>query len=370
MKPGPPERLIARSLLYEQLAERLRDFIKTEKLWGKFLPAERELARTYGVSHDTVRRGLRILAREGRVIRQHGQGTRVLPAARESRRQRSPRVLLASQWGLVAHGYAGGIMTSLGAGASEADWRVSFVDLAGADGRRNLLTTLEKACSDGLVLLSVTDESLVQAILRIQRMPIVLVDHSLPGLPVTGVRDDSLSGARQAAEHLLALGHRRIAYIDRTDRALNPWRYQGYTEALREAGIEPDGRLVVSCPTSIDDGLRVARELLGRPDPPTAVMAFDDLRALGAWRAAEARGLEVGRNFAVVGMGGQTLVSGLPVELTTVRIDCAEIGRSAVRELNGMMSGRAPGGRDVLVPVELVVGRSSRNARGPKGGSP
>jgi len=351
-----------RTLLYEQVAERLREFIKEQKLWGRCLPAERDLACRFGVSQGTLRRGLAVLASDGVILGRHGQGTRVLPENVANRRHGGRRVMIVSQWGQVASGYAGSIMTALGIGASEAGWRVSFIDLTKEKSRDALTGKLKAERPDGMLLVSVPDQSFVGELLRVHNVPIVLVDHSFPGLPVTGVRDDSRDGARQVAEHLLELGHRRIAFLDRKNRTENPWRYEGYAGALSRAGLVVDPGLVVSCLTSVDEGCRATGELLNRPDPPTAVMAFDDLRALGAWRAAEERGLEVGRDFAVVGMGGQTLISGLPVELSTLRVDMPAIGRAAVGELAERMEGRQRAAEDILIPAELVVGRSSREA--------
>jgi DNA-binding LacI/PurR family transcriptional regulator len=361
-KPAAQNEL-SRRLLYEQLAERLRELIREQRLWGGHLPPERELARTYGVSQDTVRRSLKVLAAEGLVVSRQGQGNRVLPRPPQAQTRRAAGVLVASSWGNVPPAYAAGILTGLGAGASDAGWRVSFANLSSAGAAREFLARLRDEKPDGLLFVSVSDRELVEQALRVRNAPSLVVDHHFEGLPVTSVRDDSRDSARQATRHLLELGHRRIAYLDRSVRTLNPWRHQGYDETLRDAGIEPDPALLASCPQGVEHGRRETARLLELAEPPTAIMTFDDTRGWGAWQAAEEAGLVVGRDFAVVGMGGQTYVPGLPVELTTLWINSEEMGRLAVRELGEMIAGRARPGREILWPVKLVIGRSSRDAR-------
>jgi LacI family transcriptional regulator len=359
-----PDTKLSRRLLYEQLAEQLKDFIEKQKLWGGHLPPERELARTYGVSQDTVRRGLQVLVREGVITRRQGQGTRVLPRERPRPAGAGTRVTLVSNWGQTPPAYAAGILKGLGAGASEAGWDVSFKNISQPEDEAGLLADLGSDLPHGLVLmLSVNPRALVDQILQRHRIPIVLVDNHIEGLPVVSVRDDSYHGARRAMEHLLELGHTRIGFLDRSDPRLNPWRRQAYDDGLRDAGIEPAAELAAPCVQSVAQGRTAAAELLALPDPPTAILAIEDFRARGAWDAAEAHGLEVGKDFAIASLGGQSYVPGLPVELTTLHVDWTEIGQTAIRELDEMMSGKAEACRDVLIPGKLVLGRSSREAR-------
>ncbi len=351
------------------MVEEIKDLIARGKLWGGHLPPERELARAYGVSQDTVRRSLEVLVREGLVLRRQGQGTRVLPRRSPRPAGSETRVSLISDWGQVPPGYAAGILEGLGAGASRAGWSVSFGTRSGKEAESELLARVIGEGPDGLILMLSTDpRDLVEAVLQRRRVPIVVVDNYVEGLPVTSVRDDSYGGARQAVEHLLELGHTRIGFLDRSDPSLNPWRGQAYADALRSAGIEPDARLAATCVQTLEAGRIAAEKLLGLPDPPTGIIAVEDFRARGAWEAAEARGLEVGKDFAVASLGGQSYVPGLPVELTTVNVDWQEIGLTAVRELGEMMGDRAEAARDVPVAAELIVGRSTRDVRGGRRG--
>lgn len=361
MATRPPP-VISRQLLYQQMSARVRRMIREKNLWGRYLAPERNLASLFGVSRETVRRSLDLLQRQGLVARRHGQGTMVLPR-QKARKRGAQRHVLAVSYMLGGGPYNTDLLLGLTDAAGKARWNLSFRNLATPAGRQEVFAALRDGGADGLLLLSVTDRALVEALLRSWNRPTVLLDHHFEGLPLTSVVDDSEGGARQAVEHLLALGHRRIGYVDVSRREMNPWRYAGYAGALRAAGLEPDASLVAASFASFDSGRAAGEELLARPDPPRAVFAFDDLRAWGVWRAAEARGLAVGRDFALVGYGDTAAQAGFPEELSSVRASGAALGRLAAEKLEELIAGRAQPGELVKVPVELVVRTSSREAR-------
>ena len=352
---------LSRQLLYEQFAESVRRLIREDGLWGESLPSERELTRLYGVSHVTVRRGLELLASEGLIVRRHGQGTKVLGKPRRKSRAGAARIAVASISNISAEGYLAQIVNGLTQGAGDAGWSVNFFRRMGqAECQAAFFAALRAGEIDGLIMVGVIRREFVDEVLRNWNGPAVLVDHYFPDLPLTSVIDDSRDGARQATEHLLELGHRRIGYIDAPKREINPWRYEGYAAALRSAGIEPDDALVTRSPNRFEAGLKAGGELLALKDPPTAILAFCDKRAWGAWRAAEERGLEVGRDFAVVGYGDSE--PGSPEALTSVAIDMQHLGQSAAAELAGQLAGNFERGRLVTEPARLVIRESTRAA--------
>ena len=355
---------VSRHLMYQDVSARIRQLIRDKGLWQQYLAPERDLAELFGVSRETVRRSLALLEREGVVARRHGQGTLVLPRRQQRAARAEARVLVAS-FSQGGGGYLSTMLSGLTDGAGQARWALSFANLAIPAVRQEFFATLRNRGVDGLLLLSVVDRPMVEEALAAWAGPAVLADHHFDGLPLTGVIDDSEDGARQAVEHLLSLGHRRIGYVEVTKRERNPWRHAGYVRALAAAGIAPDDRLIVKSFGSFESGQAAGEELLGRPDPPTAVFAFDDTRAWGVWRAAEASGLEVGRYFALVGFGDTAAQAGFPEELSSVRFSARDLGQLAVKKLAELMAGRGRPGELVKVPAELVVRKSSQNARRP-----
>jgi LacI family transcriptional regulator len=133
-------------------------------------------------------------------------------------------------------------------------------------------------------------------------IPVVLVDREHPSLP--SVMIDDMAGGRLATEHLLALGHERIAFIgdiEPCDARPIARRRAGYDAALRAAGIEPDDALVRSVEHGHERAAEEARTLLALPEPPTAIFAASDDQALAVLAAAAEDGVRVPDDLSVVG---------------------------------------------------------------------
>jgi DNA-binding LacI/PurR family transcriptional regulator len=204
-------------------------------------------------------------------------------------------------------------------------------------------------------------------------LPFVVIDAP-PHPNAAWVGIDDRAGARVAAEHLLALGHRRFAVIS---AALTPdgfegvatlerqraahyhgarERLAGYREALERAGIEWAGVEVEERQNRFQAGAAAAASLLDRADRPTAILAMTDELALGALAAAGARGVQVPRELSVVGFDDAPGAPRSQPPLTTIRQPLAEKGSVAARLL--LEEDGRPGLRHEL-PTELVVRASS-----------
>ena len=163
----------------------------------------------------------------------------------------------------------------------------------------------------------------------------VVVDPRMPlAERIPSVSAAHASGADQAMQHLLSLGHRRIAAVT----GLAGWqatedRRRGYYAALAGAGILPDAELEVEGDFEIAGGIRAGEELFDLRNPPTAVFAFNDLLAIGVIQAARSRGLRVPEDVSVVGFDDLEFSTIVTPPLTTVRQPLAEMGRTAVSML-------------------------------------
>ncbi len=164
---------------------------------------------------------------------------------------------------------------------------------------------------------------------------VILIDADSPDPGISSVSVDHDFGARIAMEHLIGLGHRRIAFINWTLEAPHCARAQhGVTSTLAAHGLSVDPALmvVVDRPDSIC-GAAATERFLTLPNPPTAIFAYGDLMAYGAMSAAQAAGLQVPRDLSVVGYDDIPLAEHLIPPLTTVRQDTYEIGRCAANVL-------------------------------------
>jgi LacI family transcriptional regulator len=208
---------------------------------------------------------------------------------------------------------------------------------------------------DGALIVGALDGQLLLA-LRHRGLPIVLVDNYLPGVDLPAVVPDYQAGARLATEHLLRLGHRRIAFLGAAVSYPFGWQtLEGYGEALAAGGIGQDATLVRRTEIGVDAATEVTRSLLALPEPPTALFAVTDAMAIGALRAARERGVRVPDGLAMVGMDDIEMSAYTDPPLTTVRVAKDAMGRLAAEWLIGLIEGEAADRPAPSLPTELVV---------------
>lgn len=136
-------------------------------------------------------------------------------------------------------------------------------------------------------------------------------------------------GGQAATRHLLGLGHRRIAMISGPDHPFCRARLSGHMSALTEAGLPVEPDLVVKTQLTREHGYAAARELLSRPDRPTAVFTANDMQALGVYQAARELGLRIPHDLSVVGFDDVPAVAWMDPPLTTVHQPLAEMAAAA-----------------------------------------
>src|SRR5262245_19770752 len=208
---------------------------------------------------------------------------------------------------------------------------------------------------DGALVAGALDTRLLLA-LRQRGLPSVLVDNYLPGVDLPAVVPDYQAGARLATEHLLRLGHRRIAFLGAAVSYPFGWQtLEGYGEALAAAGIGQDPSLVRRTEIGVDAATAATRSLLAQPAPPTALFAVTDAMAIGALRAARERGVGVPDGLAVVGMDDIEMSAYTDPPLTTVRVPKDAMGRLAAEWLIGLIEGKAGDRAAASLPTELMV---------------
>lgn len=180
---------------------------------------------------------------------------------------------------------------------------------------------------------------------------------------------DNVVGAHLAAAHLLRLGHRDIAFVSGSLRSVNRReRFRGFTDALVEAGLQPEDAIVWSGASDerygdldvAELGRTAARELLTGPRVPTAIMAINDMCALGVCAGIRDAGLRVGTDVSVVGFDDIVLADLAAPPLTTVRQPLPEMAAAAFAQLRERIEhGRTLPGQSLLVRPELVVRAST-----------
>jgi len=217
---------------------------------------------------------------------------------------------------------------------------------------------------DGLLALNVplADKSVVS--LRDLRVPVVTVGTAVEGM--SGVLVDNVEVGRQATQHLLDLGHRRIAFFGDDLDEIHGFtaavdRHRGYDLTLRDAGIEPDPRLVQRTGFSMDGGEAAVHRVFGRGWPecdlPTAVFAVSDEVAMGVLYAAREHGLQVPRDLSVVGVDGHDFA--YLFELTTISQPVRDQGRIAARLLLEQVNSTQPRQPSVVSVGSALIRRGT-----------
>jgi LacI family transcriptional regulator len=219
--------------------------------------------------------------------------------------------------------------------------------------------------SDGVLLVTseLTPAQLEQ--LRSSGIPLVVVDPVNPPAPeLASVGATNWAGGLAATEHLLHLGHRRIAAIaGPADYLCSRARIDGYRSALERAGIGFDPALVRHGDFQHNGGFRRGGELLDLADPPTAIFAGSDQQALGVYEAARQRALLIPQDLSVVGFDDLPVVRWVSPPLTTVRQPLAEMGRKAAEMLGDLIEGVPLRSRRLELSTELITRESTGPVR-------
>lgn len=221
-----------------------------------------------------------------------------------------------------------------------------------------MIRLLKQRCVDGLIL-SIADERIASTSneLKDDSIPIVLVDRQLEDMPdAPAILTNHSAGVRAGTEHLLALGHRRIALITGPE-SLRPSRDRvaGINSAFEAAGAHHDRSLRRHVDFSAAAGASTLLELLGSPDPPTAVICGSNAILVGVLRALKNRGLRVGKDIALIACDDIPLTELHDPPITVIARDTIKIGELSASLLLSLMNDPNNRLRNVVLPTSLIV---------------
>jgi LacI family transcriptional regulator len=193
---------------------------------------------------------------------------------------------------------------------------------------------------------------------------LVLVNRRVDSDAIPAVTGDDHEGVRLAVEHLAELGHSRIAHLAGAQTLYTGWsRHQGFLDALRGRGLDVDpGLIVFSNAFTAREGARCCAELLERRRDFTAIVAGNDLLALGCYDALEQRGLRCPQDVSVVGYNDMPFVDRFRPALTTVRVPHYELGATAAELMLEQLRTHDARPRQLALTPELVVRGSTAPA--------
>jgi DNA-binding LacI/PurR family transcriptional regulator len=197
--------------------------------------------------------------------------------------------------------------------------------------------------------------------LHTRGIPFVILDptgeplHDTPSIGAT-----NWNGGLTATRHLLGLGHRRIAVIGGPEDILcSRARMDGFRAAMDAAGVPVDPALLSHGPFHVDEGVGGARRLLRLPEPPTAIIAGNDLQALGVYQAAREARLHIPEDLSVVGFDDLPITRWVSPPLTTIRQPLVEMAETAAELVLALAAGEVPAQPRLELTTELIVREST-----------
>jgi LacI family transcriptional regulator len=229
------------------------------------------------------------------------------------------------------------------------------------DTQTHYIQTLQAHDVAGVIAISVaTTAPLIQALLH-SSIPIVFFDSMFQGPRATWVKSDYMDGARQAVEHLLKLGHRRIAFFHGDDALVtNAERVVGWQHALASSGLTMDPHLLRLCGWESRDAYQAAMAFLNEHHDFTAIAAGSDMMAFGIMRALRQHGLRVPEDISLIGFDDIDFCEDNDPPLTTIRQDSQTLSQGIVSRLVQFIEGQETP-TPLTVPTQLIVRASTRH---------
>jgi LacI family transcriptional regulator len=199
-----------------------------------------------------------------------------------------------------------------------------------------------------------TEARIYQELLA-RKVPTVVLGHTVPFCnQFVNVESDDMTGSYLATQHLLHLGHKRIAFF--SGPPATPWtqeRFEGYRKALREAGQDVDDKLVFQAGRSIEDGAKAALQMINEGSDATAVQTVNDMLAVGCAETLLKQGLKIPGDISVVGFGNILMSQHFSVPLTTSRQPKYRLGAAAVEAMQQLLRGKRPDSKRLAAELEI-----------------
>jgi len=328
----------------------------------------KDIARLAGVSHSTVSRALRnnplippeTANRIRKIADEQGYLASAVARGLVTSKTEAIGVVVTS----IADPFNGEVVVGIEELANEHGYTVILAN-SQADAAREVavVRSFKARRVDGVLMASSRVGALHTPRLSELKIPIVLLNNQHPSAFVHSVRFDNVTGAYWAARHLVELGHHRIAYLgDRFGLHSDAERYEGYCKMMAEAGLRVEEQLIVHADGKPEGAAHAASRLLSLREPPTAILCYNDMSALGVLRQAAVQAMAVPKDLSVTGFDDIFFAGYLQPPLTTVRQPMREMGRRATELLLSLLRGEK-NDHTLLIEGELVVRGSTAPPR-------
>lgn len=309
--------------------------------------------------YDDVSAGTKALVRK--VADEMGYTPNLLAQRLQKRRTDTIGLILPTFGPRFADPFFSELLAGVGNKAAEYGYDLLVSTQApGANELASYKRKVEGRQVDGFVVVRTRRQDERISYLVSQNVPLAVFGRTEDGLDFPHVDEDSVRGLHMIIEHLAGLGHSRIACLAPPFSLMfTKYRLQGVREGLQVHGLTLTDEYLVFSDLTQRGGFAAAEQLLDLPEPPTAIVACNDLMALGAMSAIQRRGLIVGEDIAVTGFDDIPMAEHSHPPLTTVRQPIYQIGAMVCEMLMDILQGKSLATRSVILKPSLMVRQSS-----------
>lgn len=328
----------------------------------------KDIARVAKVSHSTVSRALHnsplvsheTAQRIREIAREKGYRPSAVARSLVTRRTKTIGVVVTR----IADPFIAEVVNGIEEVANDHGYSVFLANSnANPDREVKVVHSFHERRVDGILVTASRVGALYMPLLTEMRVPTVLINNQHPGEFVHSVMIDNVTASSQATEHLIQLGHKRIAYIgDQYGFQSDTERFAGYRRALEIADVPFLPELIAHGDGNAEGGMHAMQKLLETVDPPTAVFCYNDMSALGALRSIRAKGMRVPEDISVVGFDDLFIASYTNPALTTISQPMKQMGSTAMEILLKLFNG-ANSQNNIKVQGQLIVRESTARPR-------
>lgn len=347
--------------LYIQIYNDLKNKIIENRYNEEFLPSERILSEEYNVERATLRRSLQLLVKDKLLIKVPGSGSKVnrdfltKPSINMDTSNNIAFILPGDSADKIDQPFIASLFYNFERGCHRHNYSLFYTKL---DSEEDLYERVVKKQIKGIVWVSKVNENLIYKSKELE-IPSVCVSNYIPGFK--SILCDNYEGSFLAIDHLVRLGHKKIAYINGIKTYLNALeRYTGYIRAMGHLGLQFDEGLVREGDWTFESGYETTKDILTSIPGLTAIFAANDMMALGAVKAIHDSGMSVPGDISVVGFDNidQSMYS-FP-SLTTIDVNTKVFARETLKALHLTIEDSNSPAVKVLIPNSLVVRESTR----------
>ena len=321
----------------------------------------KDIARIAGVSHSTVSRALHgstlipesTRSRIRKIAEELGYTASAIGRGLVKGRTEAIGVVVTS----IADPFNGEVVAGLEEAANQHGYSVILATSQGLPEREiSVVRAFQSRRVDGIVVASSRVGSTYADMLAELQIPVVLLNNQHPDDSTYSVSIDNVQGAFEATNHLVSLGHERIAYLgDRLGLQSDAERREGFRKAMDQAGLAVRPEFLLFGNGKMEGAAEAAHEFFEkRRGEASAIFCYNDVSALGVMEAAKRTGLQIPGDVSIVGFDDIQMAALVTPSLTTVRQPKRQLGLRAMNVLIELLSG-GPAERRLVMPGELIV---------------